>query len=108
MKRIYKILIGALIALMVCIGWFFVGSVSKSENIVWGMNFSQKHTQDLGLDWQETYLALLDDLGVEKIKIITHWDLIEPEKDEFYFNDLNWQIDEAEKRDAIFQNGRKN
>jgi hypothetical protein len=100
MKRIVKIVIGAFVAVIVCMSWFFVGSVEQSEDIVWGMNFSQKHTQDLGLDWKETYLALLDDLGVEKMKIITHWDLLEPEKDEFYFNDLNWQIQEAEKRDV--------
>ena len=99
-KKIIKILIVVLMAVIVCMSWFFVGSVSESEDIVWGMNFSQKHTQDLGLDWKETYLALLDDLKIEKMKIITHWDLLEPEKDEFYFNDLNWQIDEAEKRDV--------
>jgi hypothetical protein len=101
MKKISKILIGVFVAVMVVgVGWFFIGSVEQSENIVWGMNFSQKHTQDFGMDWQETYFALLDDLGVEKIKIITHWDLLEPNKDEFYFDDLNWQIEEAEKRDV--------
>ena len=100
MKKISKILIGALVVLAVCISWFFIGSAEQSEDIVWGMNFSQKHTQDFGLDWKETYLALLDDLGIKKIKIIAHWDLLEPNKDEFYFDDLNWQIDEAEKRDV--------
>ena len=99
MKKIIKILIGAFVALIIAaIGWFFIGSVEQSDDIVWGVNFSQKHTQDLGLDWQETYLALLDELGVKNLKIITHWDLLEPDKDKFYFNDLDWQIQEAEKR----------
>ncbi|MCK4355189.1 hypothetical protein KAW43_02510 [Candidatus Parcubacteria bacterium] len=100
MKKISKILIGLLVALVVGIGWFFVGNAAQSENIVWGVNFSQTYAQDLGMDWKETYLALLDDLDVKNLKIITHWDLLEPAKDEFYFDDLNWQINEAEKRDV--------
>jgi hypothetical protein len=99
-KKINKILIGLLVALVVGIGWFFVGNAAQSENIVWGVNFSQTYAQDLGMDWKETYLALLDDLDVKNLKIITHWDLLEPAKDEFYFDDLNWQINEAEKRDV--------
>jgi uncharacterized protein YfbU (UPF0304 family) len=45
-------------------------------------------------------LALLDDLKVKNIKILTHWDLIEPKKDEYFFEDLDWQVSEVEKRDG--------
>jgi len=43
---------------------------------------------------------LLDDLGAKKLKVAAHWDLIEPEEGNFQFEDLDWQIREAEKRGA--------
>jgi len=101
MKKVLKyFLFGILILLLILIFYFFVGKPAEAEKIIWGVNFSQKHTENLGLNWKETYLALLDDLKVKNIKLITHWDLIEPEKDEYYFEDLDWQIKEAENRGA--------
>jgi hypothetical protein len=99
MKKIFKkIIFGILIFLLVFLSYLFIGKPPQAEKITWGVNFSQKHTQSLGLNWKETYLALLDDLKVKNIKLITHWDLIEPEKDKYYFDDLDWQINEAEKK----------
>ena len=65
-----------------------------------GIVVSQKHATLLGLDWKKVYAAILDDLGAKNIKIITHWDLIEPENNKFHFEDLDWQIKEAQKRNA--------
>ena len=65
-----------LIFLLLVIIFFFVGKSSEAEKIVWGVNFSQKHARDLGLDWKETYSALIDELGVKYIKLAAHWDLI--------------------------------
>jgi len=62
------------------------------------VNFSQKHTENLGLNWQETYLALLDDLKVKNIKLISHWDLIEPKEGDYNFEDLDWQIETADEK----------
>lgn len=89
-----------LIAFLILIAYFFIGTPPKAEQITFGVNFSQKHAQDLGLDWRENYLALLDDLGVKDIRLNIHWDLIEPEKDKFFFDDLDWQIKTAQQKDA--------
>jgi len=62
------------------------------------VNFSQKQAQNLGLDWKETYSALLDDLGANFLKVASYWDLIEREEGKYNFEDLDWQIKEAEKR----------
>ena len=80
--------------------FFFVGKPRPAEKIEWGVVFSQKHSQLLGLDWRENYLAILEDLKAKNLKIITHWDLIEPKENGFSFEDLDWQIKEAEKRNA--------
>jgi hypothetical protein len=80
--------------------YFFVGKVPQAKEIEWGVNFSQKQAELLGLNFKETYLALLDDLKVKNIKLITHWDLIEPKKDQYFFDDLDWQIKIAEEKEA--------
>lgn len=80
--------------------YFFVGKTQEAKNINWGVIFSQKHSQLMGLDWKANYLAILEDLKVKNLKIITHWDLIEPEEGKYNFEDLDWQIKEAEKRNT--------
>jgi len=77
-----------------------VGKPPIAKETTWGVNFSQKHAKLLKLEWKEAYLALLDDLKVKNIKVAAHWDLLEPEDGNFYFEDLDWQINEAEKRGA--------
>ncbi len=99
-KFLKMILIILLFFLLIFVLYFFIGFPKETKNITWGVNFSQKHAQDLGLDWRETYLALLDDLGAKNIKIAVHWDFIEGKEGEYYFGDLDWQIEEAEKRKA--------
>lgn len=99
-KNIKMVLLILLVIISFIIGYFFIGFQKPAENITWGVNFSQKHAESLGLDWKQTYLAILDDLGAKKLKIATHWDFIEAEQGKYYFEDLDWQIIEAEKRGA--------
>ena len=95
---IKKIMFYILIFLLLVIGFLFIGRPPEAENIVWGVNFSQKHTQGLGLDWQETYSALIDDLGATNIKLATYWDLIEKGEGDYDFGDLDLQVKEAEQK----------
>jgi len=90
-------LFGVLILFLIFVVYFFIGTPPQAEKIVWGVNFSQKHAENLGLDWRETYSALLNDLGVKNLKVAAHWDLLEPQKDEYYFDDLDWQIEKAKE-----------
>ena len=103
------ILIILAILLAVIIGYFFVGLPKSSENVEWGINFSQKRSEEFGLDWKENYLAILDDLKAKKIKISIPWDFIENKEEEYYFDDLDFQVEEARKRNAklILVIGRK-
>ena len=89
-----------LVVFLLLLGYFFVGVTKPAKEITWGVNFSQLHAQNLGLDWKETYLALLDDLKVKNIKLISQWDLIEQEKDKYNFEDLDWQVQKAEQTGA--------
>ena len=43
---------------------------------------------------------MLGDLNVKNLKIAAHWDLLEQEDQEFFFEDLDWQMDEAASHGA--------
>lgn len=101
MRKIFKmILLGILLLILFFIGYLFIGKTEPAKKITWGVNFSQKHAELLGLNWKETYLALFDDLKVKNLKLITQWDLIEPKEGDYNFEDLDWQIKEAEDREV--------
>src|SRR4030042_2720741 len=87
-----------LILLLVFACYLFVGKREPTQDIVWGANFSQKQAQYyLSSDWHETYLALIKDLNVKHLKLATYWNLIEPKKDNYFFEDLDWQVRVAEE-----------
>ncbi len=93
--------VAAVIAVMVVLAVaVFSVTPPKAKAISYGVVFSQKHAQNLGLDWKETYRALLDDLGVNNVKIASYWDLLEPQAGQYAFDDLDWQIDRAAERGA--------
>jgi endo-1,4-beta-mannosidase len=101
MSRIIKYIFWALaILLLVVLAYFFIGWASQPQNTVWGVNFSQKHAKDLGLDWRESYSAILDDLKAKNLKVAVHWDVIEPSRNSYNFSDIDWQVNEAQKRQA--------
>ena len=100
MRRLRTILIEIIIIIVV---GFFVFSLYFPEDIsgpTYGASFSRFHTNELGLDWEETYLALLNDLGVKHFRFSAHWPLTEPERDKYNFSELDFQIREAEKHNA--------
>lgn len=72
--------------------------IEPAKQIVWGLTFTKSYAQYLGLNWKETYLAMLDELGVQKVRMGINWDEIESEQRRFEFADYDWMMNEAEKR----------
>ena len=87
------IIILALAVFLFC--YFFVGKASVPKSITWGVDFSQMQAESLKLNWKETYLTIINDLGAKNIKIHTQWDWVEGKKDNFYFDDIDWQLKQA-------------
>ncbi len=87
---------------LVIIGAFFIfiTDFSFGGNPQWGITFSPSYATDLGLNWQKAYLAILDDLKVENIRLSAYWDEIEKTKDQYDFSRLDFQINEATRRDT--------
>ncbi len=95
-KNLLKLLIGFVVILVFLS--FYAGK--KAKTIVYGITFSPYQAIELGLDWRATYLALLDEVGVKHLRLSAYWNRVEPKAGEFDWTDLDFQIQEAQKRKA--------
>jgi len=77
----------------------FVDELPQDE-VNFGTTFSNYYAEELGLDWKETYLAILDDLGVKDLRVVAYWREIEPEQGETNYDSLDFEIEEASKRNV--------
>lgn len=98
MKKKLLITITVIILLIAATVAAFAADFS-AKKITWGITFSQPYAQfELGLDWQKAYLAILDDLKVDNVRLSAYWNYIEPVPNVYNFADLDWQINEASQR----------
>ncbi len=81
-------------------GGFLLLSIRDVSEPRYGASFSRLHAEELGLPWKEAYRAVLDDLGVRAIRLSAHWSMVEEERDVLVFDDLDYQMKEAERRGA--------
>lgn len=106
--KILKIIRNIIFGVLILIGllyasiwiWNFFVKPLPNEDIDYGVTFSKPYAFQLGLNWEKTYLAILDDLKVKKLRLSAYWPEIEPKSGKYTFSDLDWQINEAVKRDA--------
>lgn len=90
-------------AILVGIGLFLIlvnqiPPANSNRPIGWGVTFSDKFSSQLGLDSKENFKAILDNLKVDRVRLIAYWDEIEKERNSFDFSNLDWQVSEAQKR----------
>lgn len=65
-----------------------------------GVSFSEKRTRELDVDSRANFAALLDDMGIREFRLMSYWDEHEKVRGQFDFSALDWQMDEAAKRNA--------
>lgn len=63
-----------------------------------GVTFSYIYAEQIGLDWKEAYLAMLDDLKIKHVRLPVYWDRVEKVEGEYDFANLDWQLAEARSR----------
>ncbi len=98
MKFFGLILLAITIVILLVFGYFNLPSPIVREDVKFGMTFSARYAEELGLDWRETYIALLDDMGVKKLRLPVYWDLVEKVPGQYDFDAMDWQLAEAKKR----------
>ena len=89
-----------LIILAAAVFWLYKADFGQGKNPVFGVTFSQEYATSLNLDWHKVLVDILDELKVKDFRLVAYWDLIEPDKDNYNFGDLDWQINEVVKRDG--------
>lgn len=66
--------------------------LSEYRAIHWGVTYSPKFARQLGLDWKESFSAIVDELRPEHVRLIAYWDDIEKTRDTYDFSELDWQL----------------
>lgn len=69
---------------------------SKPEEF--GTTFVSSYAEHFGLDPKETFSAIINDLGIKNLRLVSYWSEGEKEKGNYDFTDLDWQFSEAEKK----------
>ncbi len=70
----------------------------RNEPLDIGATFVPDYARYFGLDPKETYGAMLDDLEIRTVRLVSYWDNIEKEQGTYDFNELDWQFKMAEER----------
>lgn len=78
--------------------WYI--NTNKHEPLVLGTSFIPAYAESLGLDPQQTMGAILNDLGVRHLRLVSYWNQMEPEQGRYDFSLLDWQFQKAEAAGA--------
>ena len=81
MKKIFLLILVAVILAL----YFLSLDYHKPDKLFYGVSFSRFHSDELKLDWKETYRAIQNDLGVRKFRFSAHWPMVEPTEGNYNF-----------------------
>lgn len=65
-----------------------------------GASFTPDYARSFGLDPKDTLSAILGDLNMKQIRLVSYWNAIEPTPGKYDFSDLDWQFALANKYGA--------
>ena len=97
----HKLLTIVIVAILVCLGtmygiarWYMYTQDNKPYN--WGTTFIASYAQYLGLDPSQTLHAILTDLKISNIRLVSYWDQIEPSPGQYNFTELDSEFAQAQ------------
>ncbi len=83
------------ISVMYSVAQWYIFS-TRNQPIELGATFITNYAEQLGVDPKETFNAMVNDLGIKHLRLVSYWDRIEAEKGTYNFEDLDWQMKAAE------------
>lgn len=88
------------IVIVMALSWLVDKALPTSKDPQYGVSFSIEYAEELGNDWHANYLALLNDLGFKRLRLMSYWNEIEPQNGEYDFKNLDWEISQANAHGA--------
>ena len=100
LSKLSKIFIIALIIMLLLILQayalaFWYQKKHSSEPLTYGVTFIPRYARYYNLNPQETFLALRDDLGFKRFRLVSYWDEIEKQPKQYDFSELDWQFEKV-------------
>ncbi len=86
---------GQLIILGLLYYFNFGGAVGK---VKFGATFAPAQARYFGMDPKKVLVDSLDDLGIKNYRLSAYWTVVEPRRGGYDFSEIDWQLDEVEKR----------
>lgn len=81
-----------------CLAFLFIGWPQKSDDIEYGVTFSRNYSRELGLDPQIVLSTALDEIGIRRFRIPAYHSDLEPQKEQWHWDELDQTISEIEKK----------
>jgi hypothetical protein len=78
--------------------WYI--SKHNDEPLVLGATFIPDYAESFGLDPHDTLRAMLSDLKIKQVRLVSYWSDIEPTPGHYDFSKVDWQFDMAKKYGA--------
>ena len=97
-----RFILRLVIVLIIVVGviWFLAMRAPYPDEYQYGVSFNTVYATELGLEWEEVYTAILEDLGVRHLRLAAHWPMVSPEEGVWNFAELDRQLELAEQYDA--------
>jgi len=82
--------------------WWFraLQAYPKAAPMTWGVSFSTEYAGYLKEDPKKIFTVILDDWKFRHIRLFAQWNQLQKESGTFDFTELDWLMDEADKRGA--------
>lgn len=102
LRRTVYVLGGILGAFLLWLGtiyafYLWYNARHTDEPRTYGVTFIADYARYFDLDPKETMLALRDDLGFKRFRLVSYWKNIEPENGQYDFSELDWQLKQVEE-----------
>lgn len=69
----------------------------RNEPLKYGVTFIPRYSRSFGIEPKDTLRAIIDELGVRQLRLVSYWDDAEKVKGTYDFSELDWQFEMAEK-----------
>ncbi|MBP9820598.1 hypothetical protein KBC85_00470 [Candidatus Saccharibacteria bacterium] len=67
----------------------------SNQPLTYGVTFIPRYARYYDLDPKDTFLALRDDLGFKRFRLVSYWDEIEKQPGQYDFSELDWQFEKV-------------